>query len=41
MEEEIEKRKEYNDKGMIIFEVEYLNGEMQNGKGEEYNNKGK
>ena len=32
--------KEYNDKGKLIFEGEYVNGE-KNGKGKEYNYEGK
>ena len=34
------KIKEYNDKGILIFEGEYLNGE-KNGKVKEYNDEGK
>ena len=30
------KRKEYNDKGKLIFDGEYLNGDRWNGEGEEY-----
>ena len=35
MEKKMEKEKEYNYKGILIFEGEYLNGK-RNGKGKEY-----
>jgi antitoxin component YwqK of YwqJK toxin-antitoxin module len=39
-EEEKEKGREYNYKGKLVFEGEYLNGE-RNGKGIEYYSNGK